>query len=549
MYENRLLLVTIAAVVIGVALGFIMRAAEFNALQRYYWGYPGDVIMMNMLKCIIVPLIVFSIVTGVASLAESSGVLSLYAVIYYLTTTILAIILGIIMSVAIKPGKNVNRAGTQSSSKSLPTKSVADGLLDIIRNMFPNNIIQASFEQASSAISQDPAISKAVLDFNSSSALTAFAYTNYMNQNVTYVAWNDADYRQLLTSVTTKTSIGMAWTLWTPPLDIKHGMEVDIKPDVPELQMVPSIKMGGSQNVLGLIVFCSAFGFYLGKLAKNNNSAARSALLLFNGLNDAIMCMVDLIMYYVPIGLLFLISRKIMDMPDDMGPTWAALGLFVCTSIVSLLIHGFIVLPLIYFLMVRKNPFRFLKGVLQAMVTAFANASSAATMPITMRNLEMNLLVDPRVTRFMLPLGATINMDGTALYEAVAALFIAQLSGVNLSFGQIITVAVTSTAASIGAAAVPSAGLITLIIVLTAVDLPTDDIALILTIDWFLDRIRTAINVWGDSVGCGIVSHLCRDVLSASKAEYLTGNVGPEDGSESDSSSQSSKVEGVGERV
>lgn len=262
-----------------------------------------------------------------------------------------------------------------------------------------------------------------------------------------------------------------------------------------------------------MIVFCSVFGYYLGKIAANGNKAAQSALDLFNGLNDAIMAMVDLIMWYVPIGLLFLISNKIMGMGDDMGSTWAALGMFILTSILALVIHGFIVLPACYLIMVRKNPFKYMSGVAQAMVTAFANASSAATMPITMRNIEVNNKIDCRVTRFMLPLGATINMDGTALYEAVAALFIAQLQGINLGFGEIITVAVTSTAASIGAAAVPSAGLITLIIVLTAVGLPTDDIALILTVDWFLDRIRTAINVWGDSVGCGIVAHLAREEL------------------------------------
>merc|ERR1711981_892906 len=108
-------------------------------------------------------------------------------------------------------------------------------------------------------------------------------------------------------------------------------------------------------------------------------------------------------MWYVPIGLLFLISNKIMGMGDDMGETWAALGFFILTSIVALLVHGFLLLPLLYFLMVRKNPYKFMYGVLQAMVTAFANASSAATMPITMRNLEVKNKVDPRVTRFMLP--------------------------------------------------------------------------------------------------------------------------------------------------
>jgi len=435
-WKEKLLILTIFSVVLGVALGFIMRSANFSSLQRYYWGFPGDVIMMHMLKCIIVPLIIFSILTGVASLAGSSGKLSLFAVIYYLTTTVIAIIIGIVASVAIKPGSGVDRGEIQSGAAPEQRKAVVDGLLDIIRNCFPDNIVEATFDQASTA-------------------------------------------------------------------RIDNNGTISI-----------AVSYGGSQNVLGLIVFCSMFGYYLGKIASEGNKSAAAALELFNGLNDAIMAMVDLIMWYVPIGLIFLISNKIMGMGDDMGSTWAALGMFILTSIVALLVHGFIVLPLLYFLIVRKNPLRYISGVAQAMITAFANASSAATMPITMRNLELNNKIDIRVTRFMLPLGATINMDGTALYEAVAALFIAQLSGVNLGFGEIITVAVTSTAASIGAAAVPSAGLITLIIVLTAVGLPTDDIALILTVDWFLDRIRTAINVWGDSVGCGIVAHLAREDLA-----------------------------------
>merc|ERR1712176_432110 len=138
-------------------------------------------------------------------------------------------------------------------------------------------------------------------------------------------------------------------------------------------------------------------------------------------------------------------------------------------------------------------------------------------MPITLRNLETKNNIDRRVTRFMIPVGATINMDGTALYEAVAAIFIAQLNPQlgTLGFGKILIIAITGTVASVGAAAVPSAGLVTLIIVLTAVDLPLEDIAWIYTIDWFLDRFRTATNVWGDSVGCGVVQHLCQDELDA----------------------------------
>ena len=163
-----------------------------------------------------------------------------------------------------------------------------------------------------------------------------------------------------------------------------------------------------------------------------------------------------------------------MDMGDDMAETWGALGYFILTTIVCLTVHFFIVLPLVYFLTTRKNPFAYMWGMMQPIVTAFANASSAATMPITMRTCEEKCGISTTITRFMLPLGATINMDGTALYEAIACFFIANLHYDEigaLSFGQIITIAVTATAASVGAAAVPSAGLITLLIVLSAVGL------------------------------------------------------------------------------
>ena len=462
--KEKLLLITILAVVVGLGLGFLMRLADFSRLQLYYWSFPGDVIMMHMLKAIIVPLIIFSIITGVASLAGNAGNLSLYAITYYMTTTILAIILGIVVSVIIKPGSNVNQDDISKTNFSQDsTKSVVDGLLDIVRNCFPANLIKSTFDQA-------------------------FSQRIIPKDSVTGEEFPENTY----------VKVSMSGT-YNPVTNPNPRAE--------------------SPNVLGLIVFCSMFGYFLGKLAsspkgsKNYNPQAKIALDLFNGLNDTIMSVVDLIMWYVPIGLLFLISAKIMGMGDDMSSTWAALGMFILTSLLALFIHGFIVIPVIYFLLVRKNPFSYMAGVAQAMTTAFANASSAATMPITLRNLEVNNKIDTRVTRFMLPLGATINMDGTALYEAIAALFIAQLEGVPLSFGQIITVAVTATAASIGAAAVPSAGLITLIIVLNAVNLPTDNIALILTVDWFLDRFRTMINVWGDSAGCGIVAHLARKRL------------------------------------
>ena len=142
-------------------------------------------------------------------------------------------------------------------------------------------------------------------------------------------------------------------------------------------------------------------------------------------------------------------------------------------------------------------------------------ASSSATLPVTIGLLENRNKVDPRVCRFILPIGATINMDGTALYEAVAAIFIAQVNNLNLSLGQICAVSITATAASIGAAGILQAGLVTMVMVLETVGLPPDDITIILAVDWLLDRFRTAINVLGDSIGAGIVYHLSKEELEA----------------------------------
>jgi len=157
---------------------------------------------------------------------------------------------------------------------------------------------------------------------------------------------------------------------------------------------------------------------------------------------------------------------------------------------------------------VRKSPFRFMAGVAPALLNAFSTASSSATLPLTMEGVEQENGVSRRVSSFVLPIGATINMDGTALYEAVAAMFIAQVYGVELGGAAQVIIFFTATLAAIGAAGIPEAGLVTMVIVLNAVGLPVEGIGLLLTIDWLLDRFRTTVNVWGDSVGAGVVEAL-----------------------------------------
>ncbi|XP_054644954.1 excitatory amino acid transporter 4 isoform X3 [Dunckerocampus dactyliophorus] len=283
---------------------------------------------------------------------------------------------------------------------------------------------------------------------------------------------------------------------------VLHTMQDTVEETVPA---------GGSSsgvNALGLVFFSLCFGLVIGNM-KKQGQALRD---FFDCLNEAIMRLVAIIIWYAPVGILFLIAGKIVEM-KDLAEVGGQLGMYTVSVIVGLLIHGLFVLPLLYFLATRKNPYSFIGGLLQALITALGTSSSSATLPITFRCLEENNRVDKRVTRFVLPVGATINMDGTALYEAVAAIFIAQVNDLELNFGQILTISITATAASIGAAGIPQAGLVTMVIVLTSVGLPTEDITLIIAVDWFLDRLRTTTNVLGDSLGAGILEHLSRAEL------------------------------------
>uniref|UniRef100_A0A8C5NRL0 Amino acid transporter n=1 Tax=Junco hyemalis TaxID=40217 RepID=A0A8C5NRL0_JUNHY len=217
--------------------------------------------------------------------------------------------------------------------------------------------------------------------------------------------------------------------------------------------------------------------------------------------------LLDLIRYF-PFGIVFLIAGKILEM-EDPSVIGQKLGLYVITVVSGLAVHGIILLPLLFVLITKKNPFAFIQGILQALLIALATSSSSATLPITLKCLLENNGIDRRVARFVLPVGATINMDGTALYEAVAAIFIAQVNEYELDLGQIITISITASAASIGAAGIPQSGLVTMVIVLTSVGLPTEDITLIIAVDWALDRLRTMTNVLGDALAAGIIAHVC----------------------------------------
>ena len=268
-------------------------------------------------------------------------------------------------------------------------------------------------------------------------------------------------------------------------------------------------------KILPLIVFSLVFGSVLTVIGPKG----KPVVSFFEGVNAAIMKVVLLVIYFAPIGILSLIGGIVAENRESVGELITALGLYSLTVIIGLLIHAIIVLPILLKVFGKKDPFRYVVNMGPALATAFTTASSSATLPVTMESVEQKNKVDEKAASFVLPLGATINMDGTALYEAVAALFIAQIYGIDLSIGAQVIIFFTATLASIGAAAIPEAGLVMMSLVLTAVGLPLEGIGIILAIDWFLDRCRTTVNVWGDSVGAAVIGETAEMKTAARQAE------------------------------
>ena len=268
-------------------------------------------------------------------------------------------------------------------------------------------------------------------------------------------------------------------------------------------------------RTLGVIVFAVLLGLALA----SGGESARPAIEFFAALFEALMTLVLWVIWLCPLGVFFLVSWTVgkIGLASLLGP----LSSYMFLVILGLAIHGLIVLPAILWLVRRVHPYRFMWQMRKALMTAFGTDSSAATLPVTIESAEGEGGCSKRAANFVLPLGATINMDGTALYEAVAVVFLFQLHGIDLEFGELLVVVVTATLAAVGAAGIPSAGLVTMVIVITAVNsslagrgieaLPVSAIGVIIGVDRILDMCRTTVNVWGDAVGAKIITPMVPD--------------------------------------
>lgn len=271
-------------------------------------------------------------------------------------------------------------------------------------------------------------------------------------------------------------------------------------------------------NTLGIVFVSILLGLALVMCGK----AGRPAIAVFESLFQALLKLVIWIIYLAPIGVFFLVAGRIgqTGLSELAGPV----GMYSLTVVVGLLLHGVIVLPVLMMLTTRKNPYRYMWAMRKPLLTAFSTASSSATLPMTIEEAQTRGGCSRRSANFVLPLGATVNMDGTALYQGVAVVFLFQVYGQVLSFDQLLVILITATLAAVGAAAIPSAGLVTMAIVITAVNssltsmggedaftLPLSAIGIVLGVDRVLDMCRTAVNVWGDAVGAKIITRLAPD--------------------------------------
>ncbi|MFY9329995.1 MAG: dicarboxylate/amino acid:cation symporter [Georgfuchsia sp.] len=380
---------------------------------RYYavFGFIGA-LFLNALKMLIVPLVMSSIIVGIAGIGsgEAFGRLGLKTLLYYLTTTMFAVLVGLAVVDLVAPG-------------------IAHG--EPVRDLI---------------------------------GLSANA------------------------------------------LDIASKVEGKGARDLIEifLRMVPTnvVAAAADGQMLGLIFFSLLFGFFMTRIEE---AYAESMYNFWQGVFQVMMKITDWVMRFAPIGVFGLVAKVVADTGYA---AFVPLLWFFLSVMAALAIHFLVVLPLLLIVVGRVNPLRHFHAMAPALLTAFSTSSSAATLPLTMECVEKNAGVSNRTSSFVLPLGATVNMDGTALYECVAAMFIAQAYGIELGFVQQFTIVLMALVTSIGVAAIPSASLVAIAIILTAIGLPIEAIGVILAVDRVLDMCRTSVNVFSDSCGAVIIAKL-----------------------------------------
>ncbi|MBD3169862.1 MAG: cation:dicarboxylase symporter family transporter [candidate division Zixibacteria bacterium] len=478
-HSNITLYLILAAIVLGFILGHYY---PYTALELKFLGD----IFLNALFMLVVPLVVASMITGITRLGRIAklGTLGIKTLFYYLTTTGISVIIGIVLVNILQPGTGVTREqdyhpDSPYAIHATPLRGGSE--LRLIGE--GDNFYATDYTSKFIIVLLDQNV-KGIIDDKAKAT----------DRRIPIEYWVDAEGRKVEPDVSGR---GVQVRLAD-----KEFSFIDVL-----IGLIPKNIFGAAvnNNILPLIVFSLIFGAILTSLGEKGVPVVQ----LFEGLNEAFMKFIQILMYFAPLGILGLVAARLgqaeLTLEGGFLTEVTRMAKYFSTVIIGLLIHAVFVLAPILFIFGRRSVLPYLANVSPALLTAFSTASSSATLPVTLESVEKKNKVSNRTAGFVLPLGATINMDGTALYEAVAAIFIAQVYNVPLGFGEQVIIFLTATLAAIGAAGIPEAGLVTMVIVLKAVGLPTEGIAMILAIDWFLDRCRTTVNVWGDSVGAAVI--------------------------------------------
>ena len=453
-------------------------------------------LFLNALFMIVVPLVICSLIVGITGLGDirKLGGIGGKTILYYMVTTAFSVIIGIILVNIVKPG----HADTPEAQLKLRGGvEMREGRYTIDKNTV--TLISKKFKSFDQHY---------LLKLTDQNIRGNFDGEQKGGKTLKVNKWTNEEGESA-----TPRKQGKGILIDLAVADKVKGKDktiVEVLKDV-LLGLVPKnlFDAMAKTQVLPLIVFSLLFGAVLTTLGPRG----RPVIAFFEGTNEAIMGVVRILMLFAPIGIGALIAGRLGKAGGfaEFGEELTRLAWYAGTVIVGLLIHAVVVLPLILRLFGRRKVLPFAGNTLPALVTAFSTASSSATLPTTMRCATERNKVPSRTSSFVLPLGATINMDGTAMYEAVAAIFIAQMYGMELTVVHMVIIFLTATLAAVGAAGIPEAGLVTMVIVLTAVGIPLAGISLILVIDWFLDRCRTTVNVWGDSIGAAVIDQMATE--------------------------------------
>ncbi len=298
-----------------------------------------------------------------------------------------------------------------------------------------------------------------------------------------------------------KPGIGAQISLEQTPAEIS-AVEQDLGTLIINIIPENPFKSLANFEVLPVIFFSILLGYFITQLSEQHKTYIGN---IFTGLFEAMMRMTRFIIWSAPLGV-FGINAKIVAVTGF--DAFKSLGFYFVIVLIGLAIHAFINLPALMYLVTKKNPFQHYKGMPSALITAFSTCSTIVTLPLTMQAVTVHSKVSKKIASFVLPIGATVNMDGTALYECVAAIFIAQVYGFELTFAQQLIIVLTALLASIGAASVPMSGMVMMFIILPAVGLPLEGIGIILAVDRVLDMFRTMVNVLSDSCGSVIIAKM-----------------------------------------